>query len=157
MSGCVDLQGNVTVILESQPDEGSTLLPIISFNCPTPLNQSNYNFEVKISYQNKSCHKLSYSQNNQPNSLSLSLDVKECGGVSKALIIGLSVGIPVTIIFIAIFSLYILRYKLKREADKFHREQNESNNDIALEKRDNFQNNQAYKNNSIDWKDFEKI
>ena len=125
VSGCVDLQGDIVVLLETQPDEGNFLLNVISFSCSVaPSNNTNYNLQVETNYQNKSCHQISYSQNNQANSLSVSLNVRGCG-VSRDLIIGLSVGLPLGLILIVIVALFVARSLSEREVNKFRANTND--------------------------------
>ena len=152
VSGCVSLQGSIIVVLESQPDEGSSLLQIISYNCSTLVNQSNYQLQVQANYENISCHKLSYSQNNQQNSLSLSLNVKGCGNY-KALIISLSVGIPVALILISLFSIKMARVYMQKDIDSFIKKQSP----VPLDNLD-FQSNESFRDrNNTQWKDFKNI
>ena len=119
VNGCVSINGNVSLNLETQPQQGTTNLQIISYNCSQQANISSSQIQVIPNYNGSSCDTINSQANNQPNSLGVSLTStlgNKCnGGKNLGLIIGLAVGIPCGIALIVSISIVILKSKQNRE------------------------------------------
>ena len=101
VGGCVSINGNISLNLETQPQQGTTNFQVISYNCSQQVNISSSQIQVVPNYNGSSCDTINSQAINQPGSLGISLTStlgNKCnGGNGKnlGLVIGLAVGIPV--------------------------------------------------------------
>ena len=118
VGGCVSINGNINLNLQTQPQQGTTNLQLISYNCTQPVNISSSQIQVIPNYNGSSCDTINSQTINQQGSLGVSLTStlgNKCnGGNGKnlGLIIGLSVGIP---LLIAAVIFPIAHYFKKRQ------------------------------------------
>ena len=121
VGGCVSINGNISLSLETQPQQGTTNFQIISYNCSQQVNISSSQIQVIPNYNGSSCDTINSQAIDQPNSLGLSITStlgNKCnGGNNLGLIIGLAVGIPSGLIVIFAVSLAILKSKQNREVN----------------------------------------
>ena len=120
VGGCVKIDGNVSLNLQAQPQQGNSTLEIISYNCTSVANLSSSQIQLDPNYQQSSCDQISYQVINNPGSVSLLLSNQigtKCGGISKGAIIGIATGIPVGLSAILGAVLAILRNKRKQKFD----------------------------------------
>ena len=119
VGGCVSINGNISLNLETQPQQGTTNFQVISYNCSQQLNISSSQIQVNPNYNGSSCDTINSQSINQPNSLGVSLTNtlgnKCSGGMNLGLIIGLSVGIPSALAIIVAISIVILKSKQNSE------------------------------------------
>ena len=119
VGGCVSINGNISLNLETQPQQGTTNLQVISYNCSQQVNISSSQIQVIPNYNGSSCDTINSQTINQPGSLGVSLTstlgIKCNGGNNLGLIIGLSVGIPCGLIVILGGSLAAYHYSRKKE------------------------------------------
>ena len=112
VEGCVSINGNISLNLQTQPQQGTTNLQVISYNCSQQVNISSSQIQVTPNYNGSSCDTINSQTINQPDSLAVSLTStigNKCnGGNNLGLIIGLSVGIPCGIALIVAISVVIL-------------------------------------------------
>ena len=101
VGGCVSINGNISLNLQTQPQQGTTNFQVISYNCSQQVNISSSQIQVIPNYNGSSCDTINSQTINQPNSLGVSLTStigNKCnGGNNLGLIIGLVVGIPLRI------------------------------------------------------------
>ena len=119
VGGCVSINGNISLNLETQPQQGTTNFQVISYNCSQQVNISSSQIQVIPNYNGSNCDTINSQTINQPNSLAVSLTStlgNKCnGGKNLGLIIGLSVGIPCAVILlISVLVCYTIRKKEKR-------------------------------------------
>ena len=117
VGGCVSINGNISLNLETQPQQGTTNLQVISYNCSQQVNISSSQIQVNPNYNGSLCDTIKSQAINQPNSLGVSLTStlgNKCnGGNNLELIIGLSVGIPCVFALIFAITIVILKSKQK--------------------------------------------
>ena len=108
--------------LETQPQQGTTNLQVISYNCTQQVNVSSSQIQVIPNYNGSSCDTINSQAINQPNSLGVSIKStlgNKCnGGNNLGLIIGLSVGIPFGVFITLGISLAAYQYSRKKEFDQ---------------------------------------
>ena len=118
VGGCVSINGNISLNLQTQPQQGTTNLQVISYNCTQQVNISSSQIQVNPNYNGSSCDTINSQAINQQGSLGISLTStlgNKCnGGKNLGLIIGLAVGIPCGIIIIGV-SIYISKLIKRRE------------------------------------------
>ena len=119
VTGCLSLnQGNITLNLVTQPQRAISSLEIISYNCSHVANVSQSQIQVIPSYKGGECDTINSQVMTSSSAVSVSLTStlgNKCGGVSKTLIISLSVGIPCTLTIIVSLIIAIMRYKQKKK------------------------------------------
>ena len=124
VGGCVSLNGNISLNLETQPQQGTTNLQLISYNCSQQVNISSSQIGVIPNYNGSECDTINSQAINQQGSLGVSLTSilgNKCnGGNGKnlGLIIGLAVGIPCGVALILGVSLALQRKSRKKKLDK---------------------------------------
>ena len=126
VGGCVSINGNISLNLETQPQQGTTNFQVISYNCSQQVNISSSQIQVVPNYNGSSCDTINSQAINHPNSLAVSLTSSlgnKCnGGLSKGLVIGLAVGIPCGVVvvlgLIIGISLHVKDKKFRKELDK---------------------------------------
>ena len=116
VGGCVSINGNICLNLETQPQQGTTNFQIISYNCSQQVNISSSQIQVTPNYNGSSCDTINSQTINQPGTIGVSITStigNRCnGGKNLGVIIGLAVGVPVsTVIILAI----VLRTIAKKE------------------------------------------
>ena len=133
VGGCVSINGNISLNLQTQPQQGTTNLQIISYNCSQQVNISSSQIQVIPNYNGSSCDTINSQAINQPDSLGVSLTStlgNKCnGGNGKNLgvIIGLSVGIPCGLTLTTFIIISILRRKQGKQISKVKAEIDEKN------------------------------
>ena len=120
VGGCVSINGNISLNLETQPQQGTTNFQLISFNCSQQVNISSSQIQVVPNYNGSSCDTINSQTISQPNSLGISVTSilgNKCRGNGKnlGLIIGLAFGIPCGMATILAGSLFAYRYYKKKE------------------------------------------
>ena len=114
VGGCVSINGNVSLNLQTQPLQGTTNFQVISYNCSQQVNISSSQIQVIPNYNGSECDTINSQTINQPNSLGISLTStignKCIGGKNLGLIIGLAVGIPCGIVLTLGISLAVRHY-----------------------------------------------
>ena len=119
VGGCVSINGNISLNLETQPQQGTTNFQVISYNCSQRVNISSSQIGVIPNYNGSSCDTINSQAINQPNSLGVSLIStlgNKCnGGKNLGLVIGISVGIPCGMVLALGLSLAAYQYSRKKE------------------------------------------
>ena len=110
VGGCVSINGDINLNLQTQPQQGTTNFQVISYNCSQQVNISSSQIQVNPNYNGSSCDTINSQTINQPGTLGVSLTStlgNKCnGGNNLGLIIGISVGVPVaTAIAVAVVVL----------------------------------------------------
>ena len=116
VSGCVQINGTISLNLQTQPQQGNSTFQIISYSCSQIANISNSQIQLNPNYKNSNCDSINSQTINNPDSVSVVLSSQlgnKCGGVPLGLIIGLSVGIPCVAITGGIL-IAVYLYKRKR-------------------------------------------
>ena len=122
VGGCVSINGNISLNLQTQPQQGTTNFQVISYNCSQQVNISSSQIQVIPNYNASSCDTINSQTINQPGSLGLSITStlgNKCNeGKNLGLVIGLSVGIPLATILIlaTIISISIVIKKQRYES-----------------------------------------
>ena len=116
VEGCVSLKGNITVNLQTQPQQGTSQVQIISYSCSQQANISSSQVQVVPNYNGSSCDTIDSKTLSHSNSFGVSLTStlgNKCksGGVSKGLLIGLSVAIPCVVILITAAIIGVLVHR----------------------------------------------
>ena len=117
VGGCVSINGNISLNLETQPQQGTTNLQVISYNCSQQVNISSSQIQVIPNYNGSSCDTINSQTINQPNSLGVSITStigNKCNGVNKGLVIGLSVGIPCGVLLVGGVMIGLIISRRKR-------------------------------------------
>ena len=126
VGGCVSLNGNISLNLETQPQQGTTNFQVISYNCSQQVNISSSQIQVIPNYNASSCDTINSQAINQQDLLAVSLTStlgNKCnGGNNLGLIIGLSVGIPLLILIILVVVLKMIAKKEEQKAKRIVRE-----------------------------------
>ena len=119
VGGCVSINGNISLNLETQPQQGTTNLQLISYNCSQQVNISSSQIQVIPNYNGSSCDTIESQTINQQENLGIYLTStigNKCnGGKNLGLIIGLSVGIPCVLIVTVFVIISVLKMKQKTE------------------------------------------
>ena len=119
VGGCVSVNGNISLNLETQPQQGTTNFQVISYNCSQQLNISSSQIQVIPNYNGSSCDTINSQSINQQGILGVSITStlgNKCnGGNNLGLIIGLSVAIPCGLVLIVSVLIVILKSKQKRK------------------------------------------
>ena len=156
VGGCVSINGNISLNLETQPKQGTTNFQIISYNCSQQINISSSQIQVIPNYNGSSCDTINSQALNQPNSLGVSLTStlgNKCnGGNNLGLIIGLSVGIPCALTIIIGGAIGYMKYKKSKQF-------NENIKGIGqeeMQKKGEWQENKGKQQNGIQWKEADK-
>ena len=131
VGGCVSLNGNISLNLQTQPQQGTTNFQIISYNCSQQLNISSSQIQVIPNYNGSSCDTINSQAINQPNSLAVSITStlgNKCKSVASfGLIVGLSVALPIVVIIIILGAIFYnndnKKKKMKKFANDFQRNQ----------------------------------
>ena len=148
VGGCVSINGNISLNLETQPQQGTTNFQVISYNCTQQVNISSSQIQVNPNYNGSSCDTINSQAINQPGSLGISLTStlgNKCnGGKSLGLIIGLSVGIPLFVIILVVSLVAITKYNRKKKMNKFAKEERNKNKE-ARPAESEFMENAAFK------------
>eukprot|EP01091_Cochliopodium_minus_P012268 TRINITY_DN3685_c0_g2_i4.p1 TRINITY_DN3685_c0_g2~~TRINITY_DN3685_c0_g2_i4.p1 ORF type:complete len:574 (+),score=115.42 TRINITY_DN3685_c0_g2_i4:459-2180(+) len=117
VTGCITLNGNISLTLEKRPERGTTKIVLINYNtnCSLPINFKRdvqtiqtSKFSVKPTYVNNKCDKISSTLNNQQGTLSLSLSASlngNCSGISTGAIIGIVLGVVEGSLIVVILGL----------------------------------------------------
>ena len=120
VQGCVQINGTVSLNLQTQPQQGNSTFQIISYSCSQIANVSNSQIQINPNYKNSNCDSINSQTINNPDSISVTISSQlgnKCGGTSKGLIIGLAVGIPCGVILILSLAIGISQYKRKQKFD----------------------------------------
>jgi hypothetical protein len=123
VSGCIQIDGKIDLILQTRPSSGNTTLQIISYNCSQVTTIPNNQVSLIPQYYNSQCDQVSTQTISTQDSLSVSLITSQnakCRGVNLGLIVGLTVGIPIGMILFVTALISFLRWKQKRDAKNFH-------------------------------------
>ena len=73
VGGCVSINGNLNLNLETQPQQGTTNFELISFNCSQQVNISSSQIQVTPNYNGSSCDTINSQSINQQGSLGVSI------------------------------------------------------------------------------------
>lgn len=147
ITGSLILDGKIQINLNARPNK--TVITLLLFNfTSSPNSVKTSQIKVESKYANSKCDKTTYSVNNQPSSLSVSLHFDFNGNcrANLGLIIGLSVGIPLFLILLVLVTLFLIRIHNNRKAEEFANNGNQKNNN-------NFIDNSSYKEQSS-WNEF---
>ena len=121
VGGCISINGSITVNLETQPQQGTSNMQLISYNCSQQVNISSSQIQVIPNYNGSSCDTINSQTINQQGSLGVSITStlgNKCnGGKNLGLIIGLAVGIPCAAIAVGAVIGY-LRWRQNTELDR---------------------------------------
>ena len=121
VGGCIQINGNISLNLETQPQQGTTNFQVISYNCTQQVNISSSQIQVTPSYNGSSCDTINSQTINQPNSLGISVTStlgNKCNGRSNlGLIIGLAVGIPCAAVVVLVVMISF-KMRAKKELKK---------------------------------------
>ena len=138
VNGCVSVNGNISLNLETQPQQGTTNLQVISYNCSQQVSVLSSQIQVTPNYNGSSCDTINSQSINQPNSLGISLTStigNKCnGGKNIGLIVGLSIGIPILAATVVTLLLVYFRKKEERKAIETVREMEMNNLSMSLPK-----------------------
>ena len=119
VGGCVSVNGNISLNLQTQPQQGTTNLQVISYNCSQQVNISSSQIQVIPNYNGSSCDTINSQAINQQGSLGISLTSTfgdKCnGGTNLGLVIGLAVGIPCVVIVLVTTIISLFKIKKRRE------------------------------------------
>ena len=139
VSGCVEINGNISLNLQTQPQQGTTNLQVMSYNGTQQVNISSSQIQVIPNYNGSSCDTINSQTINQPNSLAVPLTStlgNKCSGSSNlGLIIGLSVGIPCILIAFISVVIVVLKFNQRRKMKrvKIENEMHRMNNEKFVE------------------------
>ena len=149
------MNGNISLNLQTQPQQGTTNFQVISYNCSQQVNISSQQIQVIPSYNGSECDTINSQAINQPGSLVVSLTStigNKCNsGNNLGLIIGLSVGIPSALILAVSVVIFILKMKQNKQISDV---KDEIEAKRALE---NAKNNPQFKGTKTEWKGNEAI
>jgi hypothetical protein len=151
VQGCVQINGTVSLNLQTQPQQGNSTFQIISYSCSQVANVTNSQIQIQPNYNGSNCDSINSQTINNQNSASVVLSSQlgnKCGGTNKGLIIGLAVGIPIALILVVILLIAILKQRqnqtMKQAKDKIEKKRSE--------KHQIFQENPNFKgNNGPNW------
>eukprot|EP01091_Cochliopodium_minus_P014253 TRINITY_DN4803_c0_g3_i1.p1 TRINITY_DN4803_c0_g3~~TRINITY_DN4803_c0_g3_i1.p1 ORF type:complete len:392 (+),score=79.15 TRINITY_DN4803_c0_g3_i1:413-1588(+) len=122
VSGCINLGGNITLILEERPQISSTNdILLFKYNCSqTTIILAQSQFKVESTYKKKECDKIGTNLLNQQNSLSVSLSTTLNSNCKPklGLIIGLSVGVPLFLLLVSAVVVLLIRFHSKNESER---------------------------------------
>jgi hypothetical protein len=124
VNGCVTLKGDLNLIIDFELKESKNF-NLINYNCSN--NTSSIAKDVNLLYNTTQNRCLSSKTQVTSNSISAIVN-PSCRNV--ALIVGLSVGIPVSLILIAVGSIFLARWVMNRDVEKYKQSAN-----IEMEKR----------------------
>ena len=137
-SGCVSLNGNISLNLETQPQQGTKNLQIISYNCSQQVNISSSQIQVIPNYNSSSCDTINSQPLNQQGSLGVSITSilgNKCNeGKNIGLIVGLAIGTPVLAAIVVTLLVAYFRKKQERKARETVREMEMKNLSMSLPK-----------------------
>eukprot|EP01091_Cochliopodium_minus_P013884 TRINITY_DN4585_c0_g4_i1.p1 TRINITY_DN4585_c0_g4~~TRINITY_DN4585_c0_g4_i1.p1 ORF type:complete len:572 (+),score=112.42 TRINITY_DN4585_c0_g4_i1:2-1717(+) len=111
VTGCVSLNGNISLVLDEKPQSGIVNVSLISYNCTQKVNVTNNQFSVTPTYKNNQCDKVGSSINNQQNSLSVSISSSvnaNCNGISTGVIIAIVLSIVGSSVLVVAFISFIM-------------------------------------------------
>ena len=118
VGGCVSINGNINLNLQTQPQQGTTNFQVISYNCTQQVNISSSQIQVIPNYNGSSCDTINSEASNSPGIIGVSLSStlgNKCGGrISMALLLGLAIGIPCGVILIVGLSIGASIYNRKK-------------------------------------------
>ena len=146
VGGCVSINGNISLNLETQPQQGTTNLQVISYNCSQQVNISSSQIQVTPNYNGSSCDTINSQTINQQGNLGVSLTTivgnKCSGGKNLGLIIGLAVGIPCIFLIIGGAVAFRKWQERKELSDRVERMGTEMKH---------FQENPKFEDKGIQW------
>ena len=116
VNGCVSIEGDLNVLIDFKLDQQQEF-ELIKYNCSQTADLPK---EINVIYQKNQNNCLKSKTKVTQNTISATID--SCGK-NVALIIGLSIGLPVAIILITVLGLIIARWKLKKEISQVQQQQ----------------------------------
>ena len=146
VNGCLSVQGNLNVIVDSKINQEVTY-DLITYNCSEKANVS----DVQLIYDQKEnpCLK----SNPKVTLSTISTSISSCER-NVPLILGLSIGIPVLVILIAVLILLLSRWKMRQDIKDF-KKRNYKDPEMKPESGWN-ENESHYDKNQTEWNEFEK-
>eukprot|EP01091_Cochliopodium_minus_P011382 TRINITY_DN3200_c0_g1_i7.p1 TRINITY_DN3200_c0_g1~~TRINITY_DN3200_c0_g1_i7.p1 ORF type:complete len:674 (-),score=131.70 TRINITY_DN3200_c0_g1_i7:31-2052(-) len=121
VTGCVSLNGNLSLILNERPQNGNISIQLVTYNCTQQLTFNQSQFSITPKYKNNKCDNIKSTLSNQQNTLSVSLS-STLGSNCKTnigLIIGLCVGIPVFLLFLITLIILVLKARTRRQMKSY--------------------------------------
>ena len=73
VGGCISINGNITLNLQTQTQQGTTNFQLISYNCSQQVNISSSQIQVTPNYNGSSCDTINSQTINQPGTLGISM------------------------------------------------------------------------------------
>lgn len=129
MTGCVNLEGNISLVLSERPSSNDFTVSLINYNCNETLDISDSQIDLKPDYKDSKCDKINTQINNNPNSLSLSISSSlgsNCGkSISTGIIIAIVFGAVGVSIIVALTIYGLLKLRKKRTMDRLKSVENE--------------------------------
>lgn len=125
VAGCVSVNGQIVVTLQTRPQPGTTSLQVISYNCTQTANTSSVQITVKPNYNGSDCDTINPATISNPGELGVSLTStlgNKCGGAKTGLIIGLAVGVPVGVFLVVAVLVLFTRKRRKQRLDQMKNE-----------------------------------
>ena len=151
VGGCVSINGNISLNLETQPQQGTTNFQVISYNCSQQVNISSSQIQVVPNYNGSSCDTINSQSINQQGSLGVSITSSlgnKCnGGKNLGLIIGLAVGIPIATIFFVSVIVVVSQRKRERKITDMLKNVNMQQIELSNNEKTIFRQNQAFEEN----------
>jgi hypothetical protein len=133
VTGCVSINGNISLVLNQQVTNGNETFSLISYNCNENLSISDTQIVVDPKYQNSQCDTIKTQINNNQNSLSVSISStsNKCGKkISSGAILGIIfavIGVALIIVVIISVLLYQRRRNTKKMVKTVDNEMNSRN------------------------------
>ena len=135
VGGCVSVNGNINLNLQTQPQQGTTNLQVISYNCSQQVNISSSQIQVVPNYNGSQCDTINSQAINQQGSLGVSiistLGNKCGGGTSLGLVIGLAIGLPILAIIIVCAVIFAVKTKNANTVKEFTQKQTKINSEAV--------------------------
>ena len=153
ITGELQIDGKIELNIETKPTQSDLTILLFQYssnNVTTGLKDSN--IKLNSNYTDGKCDKIKHSVNDLPNLLFIQL--KTNFGYCKkllAIILGLSLGIPIFLVVIAVTVLFVMRKKLVDDALDFQKD-NEMNKKSSVVWNSNDSNTGGQK-----WKEFAQI
>jgi hypothetical protein len=145
VEGCIKIDGKIVIILDKRPASSNTTVPIIYYNCSASnsnVTLSNNQIRLVPTYKNNKCDQIDPSLDTFSNSIYVSFHSspnQKCNKNYLAIILSLSIGIPIFMFIFTVTLIKCLRYINNKSSKKALNEMNKlklanyNHNDISFE------------------------
>lgn len=118
VSGCVSIQGNITVVLDQIPTQAPSSYNLINYSCDQKADLSNSQVQIQSNTKQKNCEKLTSQTVDSGNSISVSISFsnKDCS-LSRSTVLGLAIGLGLGIpLLLGVGFAFIIFYLRRRQS-----------------------------------------